>query len=151
MMGRVMGRIILNMKISTFARIIAILISIMLLQSPSFAQTDMTPKKHLVGARLVRGTIGGESHDSYVIHLRKGQTLRLELFWKLEKLNGQQNSASFTLSESANFFQSEPLNFGTLSSGGRVWVGKAPKTTDYHIYILGYPVADYALKVQVKP
>lgn len=139
------------MKPPTFARVIAVLIGVMLLQSPSFAQADTTPKKRLVGATLVRGTIGGESHDSYVIHLRQGQTLRLELFWKFEKQGQQKTTASFTLSESANFFQSEPLKFGKTSSGGRVWLGKIPKTADYHIYILVYPVADYALKVRVKP
>lgn len=43
------------------------------------AQTDSTPKKRLKSLALVRGSIGGEAHDSYVIRVRKGQILWVQI------------------------------------------------------------------------
>jgi len=40
---------------------------------------DRTPKKRLRGQAIVKGFIGGESHDSYVIRAGKGRTMIVRL------------------------------------------------------------------------
>lgn len=49
-----------------------------------------TKKKRLRSPATVRGFIGGESQDHYVIRARKGQTMTIQISWKQE----DQNSAS---------------------------------------------------------
>ena len=43
------------------------------------AQTDSTPKKRLKSPAAVKGFVGGEAHDSYVIRDRKNQNLRVQI------------------------------------------------------------------------
>src|SRR5687768_18265969 len=46
------------------------------------------PQEYLARLRnpaTVRGTIGGESHDSYVIRARKGQMMTVRLSWREER------------------------------------------------------------------
>src|SRR5260221_13835183 len=48
------------------------------------AQEDPPPReyfKRLHSPATARGVIGGESHDSYVIHARKGQTMSVRISW----------------------------------------------------------------------
>ncbi len=40
---------------------------------------DSTPKRRLRNHAIARGFIGGESHDSYVIRVRRGQTMTVQL------------------------------------------------------------------------
>ncbi|MBL8188442.1 MAG: hypothetical protein JNK38_10570 [Acidobacteria bacterium] len=110
------------------------------------AQDDTTPKKRLRNSATAKGEIGGESHDSYVIRVRKGQTLTVEFSWQRK----EDNRAEFTVSESSNFFNGTQVEFGTVSNDGKRWSGKIPKTTDYYIYVVGHPIARYTLKVSVK-
>ena len=93
----------------------------------------------------VKGFIGGESHDSYVIRVRKGQVMTVQVSWKREG----DNHASFTVSESPNFFTGEPSKFGKESDDGMRWMGKSPKTSEYYIYVVAHPTAQYILKVKV--
>lgn len=113
----------------------------------AIAQVETSPRKRLRSGTTVRGFIGGESHDRYVIHARKGQTLSLRLSWRREG----DNRASFSLSESPDYPQAgEPIKFGAESDDGRGWVGRIRKSGDYYIDVVAHPSAHYALKVSVK-
>jgi hypothetical protein len=94
----------------------------------------------------VRGFVGGESHDSYVIRARKGQALTVRLSWRREG----DNRASLSVSEAPDFYSAEPAKFGTEYDGGRRWEGRIPKTGDYYIYVVAHPSARYALKVSAR-
>ncbi len=110
------------------------------------AQRDRTPKKRLAIPATARGTIGGESHDSYVVRAQRGKTLVVQISWQKDG----DNRAEFSISRSANFFSASPVNFGTESSGGKVWTGKIPQTGNYYIYVTGFPTARYTLRVRYK-
>lgn len=119
---------------------------VLLAVTATWAQDDTTPKKRLLNSATAKGLIGGESHDSYVIRVRKGQTLTVEISW----LRKEDNRAEFTVSESANFFSASQVEFGKASNDGKRWNGKVPKTKDYYIYVVGHPTARYRLQVTVK-
>jgi hypothetical protein len=110
------------------------------------AQLTPSPARRLRGSATVRGFIGGESHDNYVIRARKGQTLSVLLSWRREG----DNQASFTVSESPDYYTGEPVNFGVESGDGRQWVGRIPKNGDYYIDVVAHPVAHYTLRVKLK-
>lgn len=108
----------------------------------TWAQTGARPKR-IVPPVTVKSVIGGESHDAYVVRARKGQKLSISLSWKKE----DDNSASFTVSTGANFFEAEPVKFGHESAHGTRWTGRLPRTGRYYIYVVAHPVAHYVLKV----
>lgn len=120
--------------------------TILLAVSPTRAQDDTTPKKRLRNPAITRSIIGGESHDSYVIRARKGQTMTVRISWRREG----DNNADFTVSESASFFGAEQVGFGTLSSDSKRWTGRIPKTRDYYVYVVAHPTAHYTLRVNLK-
>jgi hypothetical protein len=93
----------------------------------------------------VNGFIGGESHASYVIRARKGQTLTLNLSWKRE----DDNRASFTVSESPDF-SGAPAKFGNGSDEDTKWAGKVPRTGNYYVYVVAHPAAGYTLKARLR-
>ncbi len=104
---------------------------------------DTTPKRRLRSPASARGFIGGESHDSYVVRARRGQTLTVRISWRRE--GG--NRAEFSVSESPDFYTAEPAEFGAAS--GRRWSGKVPRSGDYYIYVVAHPTARYTLRVRV--
>src|SRR5262245_39617953 len=110
------------------------------------AQPKPSPARRLRPPATVRGFIGGESHDNYVIHVRKGRTLTVRLFWRLE--GG--NQASFKVSESPDYYTGEPVKFGVMSDDGRRWVGRVPRSGNYYIVVVAHPEARYTLRVSVK-
>jgi len=114
--------------------------------SSTLAQEDSTPKKRLKSPATVKGFIGGEAHDSYVIRVRKNQTLRVQISWK----QAGDRKAHFVVSKSADFFAGDLVEGGKETYDGRTWVGKAPATGDYYIYVTAHPTANYTLKVTVK-
>ncbi|HEY3027113.1 MAG TPA: hypothetical protein VGJ55_13275 [Pyrinomonadaceae bacterium] len=130
-----------------FHRLPSLLVSvtILLAVSPARAQDDTTPKR-LRSPATIRGLVGGESHDSYVIRARKGQTMTVRISWRRE----DDNKADFTVSESASFFGAEQVGFGTLSADSRRWTGRIPKSRDYYIYVVAHPTAHYTLRVSLK-
>lgn len=122
-------------------------ISILLLSSTvSRSQDDTTPKKRLRSPATVRGFIGGESHDSYVIRARKGQTMTVRISWRPDG----DNNAGFTITRSSNFFSGEQVDFGNESDGGKRWTGKIPRAGNCYIYVTGHPTAHYTLRVRLK-
>jgi hypothetical protein len=136
----------MQMKCSKKPIVFATFTILFLIMTVAWAQEDTTPKKRLRSPATVEGFIGGESHDSYVIRVRKGQVMTVQISWKPEG----DNHASFTVSESPNFFTGEPIKFGKESDGGKRWTGKSPKTSEYYIYVVAHPTAQYTLGVKVE-
>ena len=106
------------------------------------AQNDK-PKKRLRSPATVRGVVGGESQDFYVIRAAKGRTITVQISWRKE----DNNTAGFSVS--ARRGTGEQLA-GQESYGGKHWTGKIPKTGDYIIGVTANPSAQYKLKVTVK-
>jgi len=99
----------------------------------------------------VRSFIGGESHDSYLIRARKGQTMTVRISWQREHDNELgDNHAEFFVGELPNFGGDGRVEFGKESFKGKRWNGKIPKTGNYYIYVMAHPTAHYTLKVTVK-
>ncbi|HKO43721.1 MAG TPA: hypothetical protein VJU84_10535 [Pyrinomonadaceae bacterium] len=101
-------------------------------------------------AATVRGGIGGESHDSYVIRARKGQIMTVRLSWRRERSELGENHAQFYVAELPEFSGDSAVKFGKESDNGNRWSGKIPKTGDYYIYVMAHPIADYTLRVTVR-
>ena len=98
-----------------------------------------------------RGFIGGESHDSYAIHVRKGQVLTVQISW-VHKHDADlgDNNAEFFVGELPGFNGDGQVKFGHESNNGRQWSGKVTKTGVYYIYVTAHPAAHYTLKVSTK-
>src|SRR5258705_10350362 len=107
------------------------------------AQLKPSPSRRLRSPATVRGFIGGESHDSYVIRASKGRTLMVRLSWRREA----ENRASFSVSVSPDYYGGEPVKFGTQSDNGKRWVGRIPRSGDYYIDVVAHPSAHYTLMI----
>ena len=107
------------------------------------AQIQPLVSKRLHSPASVRGFIGGESHDEYVIHVRRGRVLTIRLSWRREA----DNRAEFSVRGSSN---TEPVKFGMESDDGKRWTGRIPKSGDYYIDVYAHPTAHYTLRVAVK-
>ncbi len=112
------------------------------LTSTALAQTESKPKR-LRAPTTVRGLVGGEANDTYVVHVRKGRLLTIQISWRSEG----DNTASFGVGDSPTL---EPVSFGTEYNGGRKWVGRVPKTKDYYVEVVAHPSAHYVLRISVK-
>ena len=130
-------------KILSLAGIIA---TVLLAADLSAAQPRPTPAKKLRSPAVVRGFIGGESHDAYVIRAAKGKTLSVQLSWRAEG----ENHAGFSISDTSGFFEAEPVAFGIRSDNEKRWTGKIPKTGNYYIYVVAHPHARYTLKIRLR-
>jgi hypothetical protein len=109
-------------------------------------QVKNSSLKRLYGLAPVSGFIGGESHDGYVVHARKGQVLTVRLSWQREG----DNRASLAVSESPDFYAGEQVKFGAEYNDGQRWAGRLPKTGDYYLYVVAHPAAHYTLKMYVR-
>jgi hypothetical protein len=99
----------------------------------------------------VRGFIGGESHDSYVIRAREGQSMTVQISWRQAHDNELgDNHAEFFVSDLPNFDGGGQVKFGKESDKGKRWSGKIPKTGNYYIYVNAHPTAHYTLRVRVR-
>ncbi|HQU83795.1 MAG TPA: hypothetical protein PKY59_11745 [Pyrinomonadaceae bacterium] len=129
-------------KSSLFLFAVAILL---LIVSETKAQTDTVEKVRLKNGATAKGEIGGESHASYVIRVRKGQTLKVQIDWKEKGDRVEQ----FVVSRSADFFAGDVIR-GISTYNEKNWYSKIRKTGDYYIYVTAHPIANYTLKVFVK-
>ncbi len=134
----------INLKRASWT--LLVLAIVVLAANVTYAQEDKTPKKRLRSPATAKGSIGGESHDSYVIRARKGQTMTVQISWRRK----DDNRAEFTVSESSDFFNGGQVMFGKASDNDRRWSGKIPKTGSYYIYVVAHPMAHYTLSVTVK-
>src|SRR5262245_40251348 len=89
----------MRMKFPRISLVLATFTVLLLIVNVAWAQEDTAPKKRLRSPATVKGLIGGESHDSYVIRVRKGQVMTVQISWERE----DDNHASFTVSEASNF------------------------------------------------
>ena len=140
----------MQLKLQKVSFLLDVLAALLLAAHIAGAQEDTTlkdtaPKKRLRSQAIVKGFIGGESHDSYVIRAGKGRTMIVKIACRREG----DNRAEFTITESHNFFDSEPVKFGKESDKSRRWTGKIPRTGNYYIYVAGHPAAHYTLKLSV--
>ncbi len=119
---------------------------LLLLTGLAWAQQDTNPKHPLQSPAAVKGTIGGEAHDSYVIQARKGQAISVRISWQ----RAAGNQADFSVSESPDFYDSTPVAFGKHSDAGRRWSGTIPKDASYYIYVVAHPEAHYLLQVALR-
>lgn len=136
----------MRIKMNRASLLLIALATLMLATSDTWAQEDTTPKKRLRSPATVIGFIGGESHDSYVIHARKGRKMTVQISWQ----GTEDNQAEFTVSRSANFFNGGQVAFGKSFDKGNRWSGKVPRTGNYYIYVVAHPTAHYKLRVTVK-
>ena len=131
----------------TLQRCSSILLAVAIAVSSAWAHEYV---KKLRSPATVKGFIGGESHDSYVIHARQGQTMTVEISWKPEHDENGDNHAEFWVGTRPDFDGDSLVKFGTESDEGKRWTGKVPATGNYYIYVLGHPTAEYTLKVTLK-
>lgn len=110
------------------------------------AQVEASAPRRLRSAAPVRGFIGGESHDGYVVRARKGSVLSVRLSWRREG----DNRASFTVSESPDYYTGELAKFGAEYDDGQRWAGRVPRSGDYYVYVVAHPSAHYRLKVSIR-
>ena len=134
-----------NIKKYFLPAILAVILSMIAAENVS-AQRDRTPKKRISIPSAVRGYIGGEAHDSYVVRARRGRVLVVEISWRKDG----DNRAEFTVSRGSNFFNKSPVKFGKETNGGKKWSGKIPQTGDYYIYVVAHPTARYTLRVRYR-
>jgi hypothetical protein len=112
----------------------------------SLAQVEPSTPRRLRSSATVRGFIGGESHDGYVVRARKGSVLTVRLSWRREG----DNRASLTMSESPDYYTGEPVKFGTEYNNGRRWVGRIPRSGDYYITVVAHHSVHYALHLSLR-
>jgi len=137
------------MKFKIRVWLFAVFATLLLSANIAWAQDNTT---RLRGpAATARGFIGGESHDSYLIHARKGQTLTVHLSWRRhhDKILGD-NKAEFWVGDLPDFDGEGEVKFGKRFANGKGWSGRLPKTADYYIYVTAHPSARYTLRVTVK-
>ena len=130
-----------------------VLLSFVFLLMPLVGASVPRTQEHAERLRspaVVRGFIGGESHDTYVIRARKGQTMTVRISWRREYLHPGSNHAEFYVGEAPDFDGDRYVKFGRESNNGRRWSGKIPVTKDYYIYVMAHPTAHYNLRVTVK-
>lgn len=107
------------------------------------AQKDTPQRNRLHSPATVRGTIGGESHNSYVIRAESGQVMTVQISWR----RSRDNRAEFTVSRSADFSDADPVASGHYSDNGKRWSVQVAETGDFYIFVVAHPVADYTLRV----
>ena len=132
------------MKLKKASLLLIALATLLLTANIAWAQDDTTPRKRLRSPSTVKGFIGGESHNSYVIRVSKGRILSVQISWR----RAGENNAQFTVSESPNF--GGQVEFGKESDKGKRWSGKIPRTGNYYIYVMAHPTAYYTLRITVK-
>jgi hypothetical protein len=110
---------------------------------------DHTRRLH--SPAVASGLIGGESHDSYVIRVRKDQRMTVQISWRHEHdPETGENRAEFFVGELPNFNGDGEVKFGRTSDNGQRWSGKIPRTGDYYIYVMAHPSAHYTLKATLE-
>jgi hypothetical protein len=110
------------------------------------AQVEASPPRRLRSPASVRGFIGGESHDGYVIRASKGSVLTVRLSWRREG----DNRGALAVSEASDYYTGEQVKFGAESNNGKRWVGRIPRSGDYYIDVVAHPSAHYTLKVSLR-
>jgi len=117
--------------------------TVLLFSNTLVAQDELGQSKRVYHATLPLGVsnkVGGHYIDSYVVHLKKGQELQVQIENKTE-----QSKVYFDV-----VLAGTETRFGRDSSENS-WSGVAPESGDYEIRLIAYPVAEYRLLVYSTP
>ena len=99
--------------------------------------------KNGVGRVAVKGKVGGEQHDAYAVELESGRTIRVAI-------SSPKGKVSFSVCDSDNYSDAEPVKFGKRSSDSKSWEGVVSVTRVYYLYVTAYPEARYTLLLEAK-
>ncbi len=91
----------------------------------------------------MKGRVGGEQHDTYAVELPFGRQIRVAISSPKGKVN-------FSVCESGNYSDAEPVKFGKRATDGKSWEGLIPATGVYYIFVTAYPEAEYTLLIEMK-
>jgi putative chitinase len=89
---------------------------------------------------VVKGNVGGESHEVFITHFQKGSKVRLEM-------DAGESGAGFSVANHAF----ESIDFGDSSNEGQIWTATIPKSGPFYIDVVAFPGGDYELKITVEP
>ncbi len=92
----------------------------------------------------VHGYVGGEAHDSYEYHARKGERLVVRVDWRTEGAN----AAEFMVSGDKAFDSAEQLAYGTWSQDEHAWTGTLQDGGNLYIHVVAHPSAHYTLTIR---
>lgn len=117
----------MQLKLQRRSLFLIALTVLLLSATVSRSQEDTTPKKRLRSPATVRGFIGGESQDHYVIRARKRQTMTVRISWRRE----DDNQASFDVSAASASDEAGEVVSGRESTTASVGLEKfrRPETT----------------------
>ena len=122
--------------------LILIFTVLLLFSTTLYAQDEPLASRRVYPISLpieISNTVGGTNVDIYVVHLKKGQKLHVQVE------NNTDNSKVY--------FDTVPAGterrFGSDSSENS-WSGLVPKSGDYEIRLVAYPAANYKLLVYLK-
>ena len=128
-------------RLKQIARLLTCATALFFLAGLALAQEDQEAKGICFPQKsktaVIGGFIGGESHDSYVFHVRAGRKVTV-------RITSRANRAGFSVSTSEF---GEPVSFGKETDGGMTWTGTIPQTGVYFISVTAHPQARYTLKV----
>jgi hypothetical protein len=119
--------------------LIFIFTALLLFTSTLVAQDEPQQSKRVYSVTLplrVSNTVGGNYIDSYVVHLKKGQKLHVQVENRTERSRVYFDTV----------LAGTDKRFGRDSSENS-WSGVAPKTGDYEIRLIAFPAAKYSLLV----
>lgn len=122
---------------------VSLLILSFLLFGFSYAKAQDVRDIHFASDKktvTVKGTVGGEYHDSHRVHFTEGTIAIINL-------TATGGRAEFIISEEEF---GEPVSFGKETNNGRTWVGRVPRTGDYFISVVAHPIAKYKLTLTKK-
>lgn len=105
------------------------------------------PAQRLRSPSTINGFVGGESHDTYVVQVRKGQTMTVRISWRREQDEDTtiNNRAEFWISKSCCC--GDRVSFGQTQEREKRWTAKIRETRDYYICVVAHPTAQYTLSV----
>lgn len=129
----------IRLTLHSIVRLLAPVAVTLLFTNLAVAQQDQEAEGICFSGKtaIVRGSIGGEAHDSYVFHVKAGRAVTI-------RITSQGKLAAFSVSKSEF---GEPVGFGKETNGGRTWTGTIPETGVYFISVTAHPQARYTLSV----
>lgn len=120
-------------------RLIFIFTVVLLSTTTLVAQDELPQSKRVHRVTVPTGVsniVGGNYIDSYVVHLKKGQELHVQV----------ENKTASSRVYFDTVVAGTETRFGRDSSENS-WSGVAPRTGDYEIRVIAYPAAEYKLRV----
>jgi len=124
-------------------RLILVFTVLLLFTKNLYAQDEPLSSKRVYPVSLpieVSNTVGGTYLDSYVVHLKQGQELHVQV----------ENKTDHSKVYFDTVLAGTETRFGSDSSENS-WSGVVPKSGDYEIRLVAYPAANYKLLAYLTP